>query len=359
MRAAFPTFEERAARYYAMQEYHLGWRDAQLQPAVSDPGKLLRPQLVLLACRAVGGNVEHALPLAAAVQLIHDFSLIHDDIEDQSDTRRGRPTVWSLWGLAHGINVGDGVFAVAHLALYRLIDADIPAPVLLEIFRRFERMNLTICEGQFLDMSCEGDLNISAEDYLAVIRRKTAALLAGAAGLGAMVGGADPASVDAMFEFGESLGLAFQIQDDILGIWGDADVTGKPQAGDIYRRKVSLPIVHALSQAHGDTASMHLHVGYTVEQTGGLERVMIDAAANLAELQRIYQQEELSDDDVTRVLAILEEAGSRSYCEAIAKHYDTQALQALERVRCSDSPDAVQALAQLRAVTMKLLGRKN
>src|SRR6476469_977640 len=112
MRASFPAAETRVARFYAMQHYQLGWRDPQLGPADVDPGKLLRPQLTLLACRAVGGDPRQALPLAAGIQLIHDFSLIHDDIEDNSGTRRGRPTVWRQWGLAQGINAGDGMFAI-------------------------------------------------------------------------------------------------------------------------------------------------------------------------------------------------------------------------------------------------------
>src|SRR5215510_5283318 len=139
MRAAFPQAEARVARFYAMQEYQLGWRDEQLKPADVDPGKLLRPQLTLLACRAVGGDPRQALPLAAGIQLIHDFSLIHDDIEDQSATRRGRPAIWKLWGLAQGINAGDGLFVIAHLAAYRLAEVGLPAEVVLEILRRFDQ----------------------------------------------------------------------------------------------------------------------------------------------------------------------------------------------------------------------------
>src|SRR4051794_22017412 len=120
MRAAFPAAEERVTRFYTMQEYQLGWRDEQLAPADVATGKLLRPRLTLLACRAAGGDPSQALPLAAGIQLIHDFSLIHDDIEDNSDTRRGRPAVWKLWGLAQGINTGDGMFVIAHLALHRM-----------------------------------------------------------------------------------------------------------------------------------------------------------------------------------------------------------------------------------------------
>ncbi|HMP39070.1 MAG TPA: polyprenyl synthetase family protein, partial [Roseiflexaceae bacterium] len=189
MAAAFPDAEARVARYYAMQEYHLGWRDEQLQPADSDPGKLIRPRLSLIACRAVGGDPIRALPLAAGIQLIHDFSLIHDDIEDDSATRRGRPTLWTIWGLAQGINAGDGMLVIAHLAIHRLSSNGIAPEVVLEILRRFDETILTICEGQYLDLLQEGDLTIDEAAYLAMIGRKTAALIAAAAGLGALVGG--------------------------------------------------------------------------------------------------------------------------------------------------------------------------
>lgn len=329
MRAAFPAAEARMANFYGMLEYHLGWRDADLKPAHFDPGKLLRPQLALLACAAVGGTVAQALPLAAALQLIHDFSLIHDDIEDDSDTRRGRVTVWKQWGLAHGINAGDGMFVIAHLALLRLTQAGVPAEVVLAVVKRFEETILTICEGQYLDLSFEGDLTIDEADYLAMIGRKTAALISSAAGLGAMVGGADAESYEALFDFGLNLGLAFQIEDDRLGIWGDPAVTGKPRAADIYRRKVSLPIVHALR--HADTRD---------------------------DLKRVYQQTQVSDEDVTRALAVLEAAGSRDASGRVAARYHTRALQSLEQVRVGAAPDAQAAFAQMRTIAENLLGRQ-
>jgi geranylgeranyl diphosphate synthase, type I len=329
MRATFPEAEERVARFYAMQAYHLGWRDENLLPASFDAGKLLRPQLAILTCRAVGGEVAHALPLAAGIQLIHDFSLIHDDIEDQSDTRRGRVTVWKQWGLAHGINVGDGMFVVAHLALHRLADAGVAPALALEVIRRFDQTILTICEGQFLDLSFEGDLSIGEADYLAMIGRKTAALIACAAGLGAMVGEASEESVQALFDFGQNLGLSFQIQDDLLGIWGEPTLTGKPRAADICRRKVSLPIVHALRHATEN-----------------------------ATLERIYRQEQVSDDEVTQVLTVLEEAGSYRYSEQEAARHHRKALQALEQVQGGESSEAREALGHIRAMAEMLMGRQ-
>jgi len=308
-----------------MQEYQLGWRDEQLGQADVDPGKLLRPQLTLLACRAAGGDPRQALPLAAGIQLIHDFSLIHDDIEDNSDMRRGRPTVWRQWGLAQGINAGDGMFAIAHLALHRLSAAGVPAEVALEVLRRFDQTILTICEGQFLDLSFEGDLRISEADYLDMISRKTAALAAAAAGLGAIVGGADAATTKALFDFGQNLGLAFQVQDDVLGIWGAPAVTGKPAAADLYRRKLSLPVIHALrTPAHSET------------------------------LAQFYSQAEINDNDAAQILEILAEAGARSYTEGVAAFYHQQALAALDAAHGSTA-----ALAELRALAELLVGRQS
>jgi geranylgeranyl diphosphate synthase type I len=324
MRVAFPEAEARVARFYGMQHYQLGWRDEKLEPASVDPGKLLRPQLVLLACRAAGGDPRQALPLAAGLQLIHDFSLVHDDIQDNSDTRRGRPTVWKIWGLAQGINTGDGLFTVAHLAVHRLTEAGVRPEVVLEVLRRFDQAVLTICEGQFLDLSFEADLTIGEADYLAMISRKTAALIAAAASLGAIVGGADAATAAAMFDYGQSLGLAFQIQDDVLGIWGDPELTGKPFAADLYRRKVSLPVIRAL-------------------HTGGQG----------AELARLYRQPEQNDADVRTMLDILDAAGARGYTEAVAERYHRQALDALASAQGNPA-----ALADLRAITARLLNRQ-
>lgn len=331
MRAAFPAAEARVAAFYGMQEYHLGWRNADLTAAHADPGKLLRPQFVLLSCQAMGSDAARALPLAAGIQLIHDFSLIHDDIEDQSDTRRGRITVWKQWGLAHGINAGDGMFVVAHLALHRMRDSGVPAELALQVLEHFDRTILTICEGQYLDLSFEGDLTISADDYLAMISRKTAALIAGAAAMGAMVGGGDAGAVAAMGRFGEQLGLAFQIEDDILGIWGDPERTGKPRAADIYRRKLSLPVVYALRNA-----------------------------ADSAELAAIYGRTEIEIDAAMaqRALAILDSCDARGFCAGSAAAYNSAALAALAQISPAND-GAAAALTILRDISTTLLGRQS
>lgn len=329
MASAFPQYEARVARFYEMQEYHLGWRDQLLARAESDPGKLIRPQLALLACQAAGADPAQALPLAAGIQLLHDFTLIHDDIEDNSDTRRGRATLWSLWGLAQGINAGDGMFVLAHLAIHRLDDVGVSAERALAVMRRFDEVILQVCEGQFLDISFEGDLTITPDDYLAMIRRKTAVLIAGSCELGAMVAGASPATAAALSEFGLSVGLAFQIEDDILGIWGDPEVTGKPRAADLYRRKVSLPVVHALA-----------------------------SSPRRDELARLYTQGEMDAAAVAGALAILDDAGSRLFCAEAAASHHSSAFAAIDRVDTAGNSAAEAARARLRALAESLIGRK-
>lgn len=328
MRAAFPVVEGRLSRFYAMQEYHLGWRNEDLTLADADPGKLIRPQLVLLACAAAGGDPQQALPLAAGIQLLHDFSLIHDDIEDDSAMRRGRRTLWHIWGLAHGINAGDAMFVIAHLAIHRLSERGLPAERVLSILRRFDEIILRICEGQYLDLSFEGDLSITPADYLTMIGGKTAALIAGAAELGARAAGADGATVAALADFGRALGLAFQIEDDILGIWGAPEQTGKPFAADLYRRKVSLPVVHALTHSP--------------------ERERLTA---------LYRQPTLDDAAVMQVMAILDAAGSRAFCAAMANEHHQDAFKALDRLNPATAAAAA-ARDQLRSLTQRLIGRQ-
>jgi geranylgeranyl diphosphate synthase type I len=323
MREAFPEAEARVAEFYGLQEYHLGWRDERLQPAYSDPGKLLRPVFCLLSCQAVGGDPRQALPLAAGIQLMHDFSLIHDDIEDQSDTRRGRPTVWTKWGMAQGINTGDGMLIVSHLSLHRMVEAGVRPEIVLDVLHRFDQTVLSVCEGQFLDINYEGNLAINEDDYLSMISRKTAALIAASTELGALVGGADDKTAQAMFDFGQNLGLAFQIQDDVLGIWGDPEETGKPFAADLLRRKLSLPVIHALNSSR-------------------------------EELARLYQKQETAPGDISTMLDILERTESRRYVEHVSEQYHCRAMAALDAIENGDS----RALAEMRRIAEGLLKRR-
>jgi geranylgeranyl diphosphate synthase type I len=326
MRAAFPESESQVARFYAMQQYHLGWRDAELSPATVDPGKLLRPYLALLACQAVGGRVEQAMPLAAGIELIHNFTLIHDDIQDVSPLRRGRATVWNLWGLAHGITAGDSMFALAHLAVHRLRAVGVPATVVLEVLQRLDETILAVCEGQYLDCSYEGNLRITEDDYLAMICRKTSTLIGTAVSTGALVGGSDTATAQALYNFGINLGMAFQLQDDILGIWGDPKLTGKPAAADLARRKVTLPIIRALRDSRQRQA-----------------------------LADLYRKETISDADVEHMLTILDETTIRSDMIALVSRMAQATREVLGVVLLPATPTASRAREQLLGAVAALL----
>jgi geranylgeranyl diphosphate synthase type I len=286
------------SRFYGMMQYHMGWLDADLNPVQAPAGKRLRPLLCLLTCEAVGGSIAHALPAAAAIELLHNFSLIHDDIQDVSVTRRHRTTVWKLWGAAHGINCGDAMFAAVFVELSRLAGHGVSPRRCLDAQRILSETCLRLTEGQYLDMAFETQMDVNVGDYLQMIGGKTAALIACSTRLGALLGGADADAVNAYAQFGENLGLAFQVIDDILGIWGQEVVTGKSVASDILTRKKTLPIVHVLHDA---------------------------------DMRSLYAQPELLDQDVERVLCILDQYQARSFAEQMAREYSEQAIRSLEQ----------------------------
>lgn len=237
--------EPRTRPFHEMLAYHMGWTGEGAGPEAT--GKRVRPLLVLLAAASCGADWRPALPAAAAVELVHNFSLLHDDIEDNSDKRRGRTTVWKKWGLAQGINAGDGMFILANLALADL-EADYPAPIVIRAATILQHACLDLTRGQFLDISYEDRADLAVDDYWPMVGGKTAALIAACCQLGALLGGADAARQEAYRAFGHYLGLAFQVQDDILGIWGDEALTGKSAAGDLVEGKKSLPVLFGLEK---------------------------------------------------------------------------------------------------------------
>ena len=231
--------------YHEMLTYHMGWTGEGAGPEAQ--GKRIRPLLVLLACAACGADWQSALPAAAAVELIHNFSLVHDDIQDNSDLRRGRPTVWKQWGMPQAINAGDGLFVLAHLAVTDL-EGKYPAETILKVAKTLDETCLNLTRGQFLDISFENQSDLTVEeDYWPMVAGKTAALLAACCQIGAILGGADEAAQDSYRAFGQYLGLAFQVQDDYLGIWGDSVLTGKSAESDLVTGKKSFPVLIGLS----------------------------------------------------------------------------------------------------------------
>ena len=289
---------------FSLMRYHLGWEDEQGRPTEGRGGKLLRPALCLLCCEAAGGDWQRALPAAAALELLHNFTLIHDDVEDASARRHGRDTLWSLRGEAQAINAGDGMFALAHVALLRLGDQGQPSDRVLRAVQMLDEAALRLCEGQHLDLSYAERAEITRADYLAMIEGKTAALLAASCGMGVLLGGAGSQTVTALHEFGCRLGLAFQICDDLLGIWGDPNVTGKPTGDDLRAGKKSYPTVVGLERA-------------SPEQRQGLQAVL---AGNPA------------DDDVQRACALLDELGAREEAARAAQEQAEAAVAGLRGI---------------------------
>lgn len=238
--------EPRTRPYHEMMTYHMGWTGEGSGPEAT--GKRIRPLVVLLATAASGGDWKSALPAAAAVELVHNFSLIHDDIEDNSSKRRGRTTVWKKWGMPQGINAGDGMFVLSNLALLDLSTA-FPAETVVKAAAVLHNTCLDLTRGQYLDMSYETRSDLTIEDYWPMVSGKTAALLAACCHLGALLGGADDPTQEAYRDTGHYLGLAFQVQDDILGIWGNSARTGKSAKSDLVAGKKSLPVLFSLAKA--------------------------------------------------------------------------------------------------------------
>jgi geranylgeranyl diphosphate synthase type I len=221
-------------RHFAdMMRYQLEFVDEHGSPLTTSSSKRFRPLLCLLACQGAGADPARAMTVAAAIELLHNFSLIHDDIQDRDETRRHRPTVWKLWG-GTGYKRGDGMFALASRAS---VDASEDPVIGLDVARRFQCTTLLLTEGQYLDMSFEQRTDVDAQEYLDMIARKTGALIEFSLWSGARVAGADDVALEAFGNFGLELGKAFQIYDDIQGVWGDTTTTGKEAAKDLSNRK--------------------------------------------------------------------------------------------------------------------------
>ncbi len=318
LRSLLEVRTSEAARHYEIMQYHMGWRDHELKPANAPSGKRIRPLLCVLACMDAGGDPTRALPAAAGLELLHNFSLLHDDIEDNSCTRRHRPTAWSLWGVPIACNVGDGMFGLAHLAFFRLLDYGVPQSAVLTALKSFVDMNLALTEGQYQDISFEGQLQVSVDGYYAMISGKTGALLSAASEIGAIIAGATADSVCSYREYGAALGRAFQLQDDILGIWGDEQETGKSAASDILSKKKTLPVVIALN---------HPDVG--------------------KRLRTLYAGPGFMPDDVPAVLSLLDIAGARQATERAVSEATERGHAALQRLSEMGGASTHELLAEL------------
>ncbi len=302
------VFRKKSLSLYDMMRYHMGWIDEDGTPLPESTGKALRPTLCLMACEAVSGHYEQALPAAAAVELVHNFSLIHDDVQDDDRERRHRPTVWSIWGKPQAINAGTGMRILASHAIRGLGRSKIPLHKQARLLALIDETTLRLIEGQYLDISFETRMEVGIADYLEMIEGKTSALIACSLQSGALVGSDDEKQIATFGEIGRNLEIAFQIRDDIFGIWGRESTTGKPEASDIYHKKKTLPLIHAMA----------------IKNNGYHE-----------ELRSIYACPELKDDDVKRVLKILNDAGSQSVAQAMVETYSNAAIKRLEALKIS------------------------
>lgn len=318
--------------YYGHMQYHLGWVDAQLHPTRNNPGKLLRPTLLLLAYEAAGAweqttnpdYLRRALPAAAAIELTHNFTLIHDDIEDNDTERRHRATLWNVWGIPQAINTGDGMFALARLTLWGVLDEGVEGAIAARLGESLDRACLVLAEGQYLDISFEKQLAISVASYIDMIGRKTGALMGCAAEMGAMLGTRDRQTIERLRDFGRAIGVAFQVRDDVLGVWATTAELGKTSAGDIYRRKKSLPILHALEHA----ASKEQQI-----------------------LRDFYLQETPATTvQVEEIVAIFEHTKTQTYCRDFLAHQCQLAQEALTNVPRHISAVSEQALDDMHTL---------
>ncbi|HEY5834738.1 polyprenyl synthetase family protein [Streptomyces sp.] len=293
--------------------YHFGWIDQAGQPAAGDGGKAVRPALALLSAQAAGASAETGIPGAVAVELVHNFSLLHDDLMDGDEQRRHRDTVWKVHGPAQAILVGDALFALANEVLLEQGTADAGRAT-----RRLTTATRKLIDGQAQDISFEHREAVSVEECLEMEGNKTGALLACASSIGAVLGGASEADADALEEYGYHLGLAFQAIDDLLGIWGDPATTGKQTWSDLRQRKKSLPVVAAL--AAGGSASQRLG-----------ELLAADA--------KNPENDAFSEEEFALRAALIEEAGGREWTSQEARRQYATAIAALDKM---DMPEEVQ-----------------
>lgn len=302
----------------SMMAYHMGWEGEGAGPEAR--GKRIRPLLVLLSAASNGSDWQPALPAAAAVELLHNFSLVHDDIQDHSSLRRGRPTLWHLWGIAQAINAGDTLFTLSHLVMQKLAEKA-SVDIALRGMQILDEACLALTQGQYLDLSYENRLDLTLADYWPMIGGKTAALLSCCTELGALTAKSDESQCVKYRDFGRHLGLAFQALDDLLGIWGDAELTGKSAESDLVAGKKSLPVLYGL----------------------GLK----------GPFARRWLEGNIRQDEVPWLAAQLESEGGKEYTRQCANELTEQALSSLH----SANPKG-EAGSALIVLSAKLLRRE-
>lgn len=304
--AMLEAVERLSPRISRVVTYHLGWVDAEGNSVERPAGKAVRPALAFACAEAVGSPAEAAIPGAVAVELVHNFSLLHDDVMDRDTERRHQPTAWALMGVGEAILAGDALLA---LAQERLIDP--PAPERLKAAAALSEATADMITGQAEDLSFETRDDVGFDECVAMLQHKTAALLACACKVGAILGGGTDDQVATLGEFGRSLGLAFQAVDDVLGIWGKPETTGKPAWSDLRQKKKTLPVVAALTRG-GPAAE-------------GIRQLLTG---------------DMSEEDIALAAKLVEENGGREQALEVASRGLAEALERLDRLHISSRPRA-------------------
>jgi geranylgeranyl diphosphate synthase type I len=306
------------AGLYDMMRYHLGLDGS------GPSGKRMRPLLGLLAYRSIAGDYRRALPGAAAVELGHNFSLVHDDIEDGDRERRHRATLWAIHGIPQAINAGDMLFTLSRIALHRLTELGFSDAKVLRLMRLYDLTCLALCEGQYLDIwASERTDPMSVELYFDMIGRKTAALISASVEAGALLATDDEEVIARYRAFGWSLGVAFQLNDDLLGIWGEQAKTGK-EPTDVARHKMTLPVIYAF------------------EHAGPEDRACLES---------IWRIDAPQDGQVAEAVTLIERLGGRDYTRDQARRHRDRALAELAATGVVEP----EALESIRTIVLEVI----
>ena len=305
-------------------------------------GKRVRPQLAMIGSQLFGGKDEEVLPAALALEVFHNFTLLHDDVMDKAEVRRGRPTVHIQWNENTAILSGDQMMIEAYTLL-----SQVPERALARVLQLFNKMATEICEGQQYDVDFEQKSDVTIEEYLMMIRLKTSVLLANALQIGAYIAGASEEEQQAVYQFGINIGLAFQIQDDILDVWGDPKTFGKAVGGDIACNKKTFVYLEAMRRL-GERAPQNASVfGDPAEAKGERLEAKGERREAREELEDWYNQ--VLDDNkekIARVKEIFEQLGVREACEQVVRDYTQRALDILETLPQNEASEELRKLAE-------------
>ena len=289
---------------YHMLRYFMGYSNELKKPSEGRHGKRTRPALLLLVAEMFGGG-KSALDLATAVELFHNFTLVHDDIVDNDEVRRGQPTVWKLWGVDHAINSGDAQMLLAGRSLLQA--AQIDAVYGTQAAQVLQGYFLEVCEGQYLDFELtkkrlDND-EVTKEVYFEMIRKKTAVLVGAATTAGGISAGCSQDDALLLYSYGESLGVAYQIVDDLVSGWGTMECTGKKMCGDVYEKKKTYPLLFTLENG------------------------------NTKRLVELYEKEgDFTKEDVEEVVSLFNEVNAKEGTEKLAQHYIEQAQESVRKL---------------------------